>query len=234
MAETKQRVDFDESPIPAEEYENLARKFIPAYDGLYKLAEILLAENLPAQAEILIVGAGGGKEISVFGRAFPDALMTGVDPSEKMLAVAQSKIERENLQSRVSLVRGTIADVDDRQFDAGCALLVMHFLPDDGGKLDFLRNIHRRLKQGAKFIIADGCFDKTAADFPRLMNAYKNHAEANGAPPEITAEAVKNITENVYAVPAEREIELLQAANFGEIQQFFQGLWFRAWTATRL
>lgn len=42
------RVDFDsDDAVPAEEYENLARKFIPGYDGLYALAEVLLAEICP-------------------------------------------------------------------------------------------------------------------------------------------------------------------------------------------
>ena len=43
---------------PAKIYQINSRKFIPGYDGLYALAQILLAENLPDNAEILIIGAG--------------------------------------------------------------------------------------------------------------------------------------------------------------------------------
>ena len=235
MSEQKNRVNFDdENGIPAEEYENLARKFIPGYDGLYSLAEVLLADNLPQQAEILVVGAGGGKEITTFGKAFSDARLTGVDPSEKMLGVARELVEKADLQSRVILRRGTIDDLDETQFDAGSAMLVMHFLPDDGEKLEFLRAIYRRLKPGAKFILADGCFDKKSADFNWLMNAYKNHATLKGAPPEIIAEAVKTINENVYFVSEQRELELLREAGFGEIKKFYQGLWANAWTMTKI
>jgi tRNA (cmo5U34)-methyltransferase len=53
-----------------EEYENLARKFIPRYDGLYALAEVLLGKNLPEKAEVLIVGAGGGKELVTLEKRF--------------------------------------------------------------------------------------------------------------------------------------------------------------------
>lgn len=113
---------------------------------------------MPEHAEILIVGAGG-KELTTFGKAFPAARLTGVDPSEKMLDVARQLTGRANLQSRVALHRGTITDLDEKQFDAGTAMFVMHFLPD-GGKLEFLRAIHHRLKSGAKFILADGCIDK--------------------------------------------------------------------------
>ncbi len=143
MKEEKQRVNFDDdNGIPAEEYENLARKFIPGYDGLYSLAEVLLAESLPAKAHILVIGAGGGKEVVTFGKAFPDANFTGVDPSKKMLGVARELVEKANLQSRVSLIRGTISDLDETRFDAATAMLVMHFLPDDDEKLDFLQDIH--------------------------------------------------------------------------------------------
>ena len=235
MPEQKNKIDFDsDNGIPVEEYENLARKFIPGYDGLYSLAQILLAENLPEKADILIVGAGGGKEILTFGKAFANANFTGVDPSEKMLGVARELVEKENLQSRVSLRRGTIDDLDEKQYDAGTAMLVMHFLPDDGEKLNFLKAIHQRLKPDAKFIIADGCFDKNSKDFDWLMNAYKNHAQLKGAPPEIMEEAVKKITESVYSVSEKRELELLTEANFGDIKIFFQGLWVKAWIATRL
>lgn len=42
------------------------------------------------------------------------------------------------------------------------------------------------------------------------------------------------ISENVNTVFEERELELLRQADFSEIRKFFQGLWFNAWTATKL
>ena len=93
MAEQKERVDFDrKDAIPADEYEDLAKKFIPGYDGLYSLTEILLAEDLTDEAEILVVGAGGGKELVMLGKSFPKAKLLGVDPSEKMLSVAKNAV----------------------------------------------------------------------------------------------------------------------------------------------
>ena len=235
MKKQKQPVNFDDdNGIPAEEYENLARKFIPGYDGLYSLAEVLLAEDMPERAEILVVAAGGGKEITTFGAAFPDAKFTGVDPSEKMLGAARELVEKADLQTRVALVRGTISDLDETQFDAATAILVMHFLPDDGEKLDFLKNIHKRLKPGAKFIIADGCFDKDSDEFEWLLNGYKNHARVKGAPPEIVEEAVKTVTEKVNFISERRELELLDEAGFGNIRYFFKGLWVNAWIAEKV
>jgi tRNA (cmo5U34)-methyltransferase len=238
MKEQKKRIDFDDPnrTVPVDEYDNLVKKFIPGYDNLFALSEIILAENLPEKAKILVVGAGGGKELATFGKAFPNAEFTGVDPSEKMLALAARNVEKEKLQARVSLIRGTIEDVKEKQFDAATALLVMHFLPDDGEKLRFLQAIYRRLKPNARLILADGCFDKEKkpAEFEWLLNAYQNHARKNGVAEEIIAEAVKMNSENVNCVSAEREIELLRESGFDEIHQYFQGLWFRAWTAVKI
>ena len=229
-----QRVDFDgEGAPPADEYAQLARKFIPGYDGLYSLAQILLAEELPEQAEILVVGAGGGKELMTFGKAFPAARLTGVDPSEKMLVVAKNLMARAGFASRVTLHQGTVDQLEAGTFDAATAMLVMHFLPDDGAKLDFLKAIHSRLKPGAKFVLADGCFDKRAADFPRNLARYQDHAKLNGVPEEILAEAVTMLTKYVHFVPEEREVALLREAGFDHVNRFFHALWVRAWVMIR-
>ena len=233
MTQTKQKVDFDDKDaIPATEYENLAKKFIPGYDGLYSLTEVLLAENLPEQAEILVVGAGGGKEVLTLGKAFLKARITGVDPSEKMLSVAAESVENSNLSSRVRLVQGLVSEVEEKQFDAATAILVMHFLPENE-KADFLKEIYQRLKRGGKFIIADGCLDKTSEDFAWLLQNYKRHAELNGVSSEITEQAVKTVTESVFFISPEREVELLKEAGFIKIRSFFQGLWVRAWVAVK-
>lgn len=223
-----------DAPVSAEDYQKNSRKFIPGYDGLYSLAQVLLAQNLPDEAEILIVGAGGGKEVVQFGKAFRDARLTGVDPAEKPLDAARELIEKANLESRVSLHLGTIDDLDDKLYDAATALLVMHFLPDDGAKLNFLKAIHRRLKPGAKLILADGCYDKNSGEFARLLKAFTSHAELNGAPPEILAQTLKFIEESSQSVSETREFELLAEAGFGDIRRFYQGLWFNGWAMTRL
>lgn len=234
MAEQKEPVDFDsDNAIPANEYEVLAKKFIPGYDGLYSLTEVLLAEDIADEAEILVVGAGGGKELVMLGKAFSKTKLLGVDPSEKMLAVAAELVEKSNLGSRVELLQGLVSDVEEKQFNAATAILVMHFLPEIE-KTEFLKAIYQRLKPGGKFILADGCFDKASEDFVWLLKNYKKHAELKGVSSEITEQAVKTVTENVFFVSPERELELLTEAGFTNIKSFFQGLWVRAWVAEKI
>lgn len=125
-----------------------------------------------------------------------------------------------------------VTDVKQTDFDAATAILVMHFLPEDE-KTDFLQAIYQRLKPSGKFIIADGWFDKKSEDFEWLLKNYKRHTELKGVSPEITGQAVKTITENVFFISPEREVELLKEAGFTKIKSFFQGLWVRAWIAEK-
>ena len=56
-----------------------------------------------------------------------------------MLLIARKKVAAASLENRISLVRGLINDVAEKDFDAATSILVMHFLPDDGTKLNFLK-----------------------------------------------------------------------------------------------
>ena len=96
--------------------------------------------------DVLVVGAGGGREIEQFLPSNPKWRLVGVDPSRDMLGLAQNAAERLGVQERVELVHGTIDSLPaDRQFDAVTCLYVLHFLPDDA-KLALLRGIAARLR----------------------------------------------------------------------------------------
>jgi SAM-dependent methyltransferase len=47
------------------------------------------------------------------------------------------------------------ADAARKTFDAATAFLIMNFVPDDGRRLETLREIHARLKPGARFLMID-------------------------------------------------------------------------------
>lgn len=46
-----------------------------------------------------------------------------------------------SLDNKISLVQGLIEDVAEKDFDAATSILVIHFLADDGIKLNFLKGI---------------------------------------------------------------------------------------------
>lgn len=62
----------------------------PATTGYIYLRKYCWRKAFPRWPKSYVVGAGGGKEVVTFGKAFPDAHLTGVDPSEKMLGYPSS------------------------------------------------------------------------------------------------------------------------------------------------
>ncbi len=97
----------------------------------------------------LVMGAGGGAELMAIAAARQSCRITGVDPSPDMLALAEGKLRAAGHAERVSLVTGYVADAPEGPFDAATSCLVAPFVPDDGGKLDYFRQLRRRLRPGA-------------------------------------------------------------------------------------
>jgi tRNA (cmo5U34)-methyltransferase len=234
MNQEQSRFDFDSNPkFQTIDYAVAARSFVPGYESIFDMAVALLDASISEQAHLLIVAAGGGMELTTFGKAQPQWYMTGVDPSAKMLAIAQEKVAEHGLTNRVKLHQGLAHELPlTALYDAATCILAMHFLPDDGAKLSLLQSISQRLKRGAKLILVDCCEEKGSQKFNDFLTAYKYHARNLGMSPEVVEEAASNVI-HLNCISEQRTLELLQEANFSKITQFFTALWFKGWIATK-
>lgn len=230
MNKEQSRFDFDSNPaFQTIDYEVAARSFVPGYESIFNMAVALLDASVSEQAHLLIVAAGGGMELITFGQARSHWLFTGVDPSAKMLAIAQEKVAKHGLTNRVKLHQGVTHELPlTPLYDAATCILAMHFLADDGAKLLLLQSISQRLKPGAKLILVDLCEEKGSESFNDFLIAYKYHARNLGMSSEIVEETASNVV-HLHCISEERTIELLQEANFSKITRFFTALWFRGW-----
>jgi tRNA (cmo5U34)-methyltransferase len=174
-------------------------------------------------------------ELVNYSKLNPEWLLTGVDPASEMMAIAKSEITRQGLQGRVDLHTGYVNSLPETEpMDASTLILVMHFLPDDGAKLQLLKDIAQRLKPGAKLILVDLFGDKSASYFSEFFKAWQDFyfsqlddetrtkAEANFQP---------SIDNSIYFVTEARIIELLQAAGFSQINKFYNAFLFGGWIA---
>jgi tRNA (cmo5U34)-methyltransferase len=192
----------------------------------------LLRDRIGEVGRILVIGAGGGIELSVFAGEASGWSFTGVDPSAEMLSRAKQKIDEAGATERVSLIRGTAEDAPREAFDAATAFLALHFVPHDGARLRALREIHARLKHGAPFLMINGCADTKSPRFAedqRLNAAFARH---NGAPEEIIDAALRMQRENAHVLPPEREEALLAEAGFRDLRLFYVGMWVFGWIAS--
>ncbi|MBW4550174.1 MAG: class I SAM-dependent methyltransferase [Aphanocapsa sp. GSE-SYN-MK-11-07L] len=224
--------DFDANPnMPADNYDVIVRQSIPGYDALMSMLAALFRIYLADDAHILIVAAGGGNEISTLGQAHPSWRFTGVDPSEKMLAVAQSKVEALGLSDRVTLHQGLVQELPQFPFNAATSLLVMHFLPDDSTKLSYLQAIAARLQSGSPFVLVDMQGDKQSEEFERLVDGWQTRARMAGMEAERLAELRNKTLQDLPCIPESRTLELLEQAGFKEITRFYAGFVFTGWLA---
>lgn len=230
---TTAKIEFDRDR--AIQYDLDIRKAIPGYESLHGMTQSLLQTNLNESARLLIVGSGTGMELVNYSQLNPGWSLTGVDPAAEMMAIAQSELAVHGLQERVDLHTGYVNSLPETEpMDAATLLLVMHFLPDDGAKLQLLKDIAQRLKPGAKLILADLYGDQDAFYFSQLIKAWQTlYFSQLDEATRIKAETnfPASIKNSIYFVPEARIIELLQMAGFSQVSRFYQAFLFGGWIA---
>ncbi len=102
-------------------------RMVPGFRDMQRMASVLLAERAGDNANILVLGAGGGLELKVFAEAQPGWRYCGVDPSAQMLVLAKETLG--SLASRVTFHEGYIDDAPEGPFDGATCLLTLHFMP---------------------------------------------------------------------------------------------------------
>jgi tRNA (cmo5U34)-methyltransferase len=90
---------------------------------------LLLAERIRDDADVLVIGAGGGLELKALADTQPGWRFCGIDPSAEMLGLARRTLG--SLASRVELHEGYVDGAPVGPFDAATCLLTLHFIPED-------------------------------------------------------------------------------------------------------
>jgi tRNA (cmo5U34)-methyltransferase len=223
---------FRATAFRATQYDLDIRKAIPGYESLHGMTQSLLQTSLNPSAS---VGSGTGMELVNYSKPNPEWLLTGVDPASEMMAIAQVEITDRGLQERVNLHTGYVNSLPKtEQMDAATLMLVMHFLADDGAKLQLLKDIAQRLKPGAKLILADLYGDQSVSYFSLFTKAWQDfYFSQLDDETRIKAEAnfQTSIRNSIYFVTEARIIELLQAAGFSQINKFYNAFLFGGWIA---
>lgn len=217
---------FANSSAIASYVENTARK-VPGLADLHRMTMLLLAEQAPDAAHILIVGAGGGMETKALAEAQPSWHFTGVDPAPAMLELARRTIAP--VDARVALLEGTIEQAPAGPFDGATCLLTLHHIAHDE-RLRTLREIRKRLKPGAKLVIAQ--HSAPGPDPRRWMTRSVAFGDRDGPDWERAAATAKVMLERLPLLSPAQEEELLRDAGFSDVALFYAAFSFRGWEAT--
>ncbi|MEB3201110.1 MAG: class I SAM-dependent methyltransferase [Synechococcaceae cyanobacterium] len=228
------RVPFD--GVPAESigtaeaadrgYDTLIPRLIPGYASLARLAVALLAASPLAStpgSAVLVAGCGTGAELLEARRQRPDWLLTGLDPSAAMLAIARQRLGEDGSirwqGCRVEQLAG------EAQFDGALAVLVLHSLPDDGSKLGFLSALARQLRPGAQLLLVDLMQPERSPLQEQVARAWAGFQQASGLSPG-SVEALQALGRETHPIGTARLTALLDAAGFGDPALIFQALDF--------
>jgi tRNA (cmo5U34)-methyltransferase len=215
-------------PSAVSRYQETAQAKVPGMAALHRMAHVLLAESVPPQGEVLVLGAGGGLELDAFAQAHPGWRFVGVDPSLPMLELARETLG-ENA-SRAALVEGFIQDAPLRAFDGATCLLTLHFLDPDA-RLQTLRKLFRRLKPGGVLVVAHHSYAPEMSG--RWLRRSAAFASPSGKLSEQDEVGIAAMAAKLPALAPEDEVALLEAAGFTDVELFYAALSFRGWVARR-
>jgi tRNA (cmo5U34)-methyltransferase len=211
----KKEIDFNGEL--SNEYDDIVCKIIPAYHSIYELTQHLLRDKLDKEPKILVAGAGTGKEIIDCSQNNPHWSFTGFDPAEPMLSIAKKKVAAASLED----------------FDAAISILVMHFLPDDGTKLNFLKGIAYKLKPGAPIVLVDLEGEIGSDEYNTLNAAWKNQQIFKRDDDDKVNEEFELREKEVHFIPQKRIESLLEEGGFIKIHKFFKAYLFGGYVAVK-
>jgi len=216
---------FDD-PKAVASYADNPPRLVPGFADMQRMALLLLAERAPADARILVVGAGGGLELKRFAEAQPGWRFDGVDPAAAMLAMARATLGP--LAARATLHEGTVEAAPDGPFDGASCLLTLHFVAADE-RLSTLREIRRRLKPGAPLVVAHHSIPRR--DRAGWLARYAAFAASSGIDPEKARAAAIAIDAKLPILSPEEDEALLTEAGFSDTALFHAGFTVRGWVA---
>lgn len=206
------------------------RLLVPGYGAFLQAIATLLDAELEDDAEILVMGAGGGAELMELAPVRAGWRFTGIDPSPAMLGAAQAKLTQAGFAQRAALHVGYAADAPQGPFDAATSCLLMPFIADDGSKLDYLRQVRRRLKPGAPLLMVEGFASKEPEAWARYLKLYITHGLLRGAEPAHVKTAA-SAQAGLHYISKQRQEALLEEAGFASLEPFFQALYIHGWIA---
>jgi len=205
---------------------NLSRN-VPGVEVLHRLTEQILAETVPPAGRVLVVGAGGGAELTYLAQRHASWTFDGVDPSGPMLALARETLGAH--AARVTLHEGFVDEAPIGPFDAATCLLTLHFLPREE-RLSTLREIRRRLRPGGPLLT----FHHSVPDGPARLTWFERaarYAAGDGGDPAQIASSANGMATRLPILTPEEDEEVLAQAGFRDAGTFYSALTLHGWVA---
>ncbi|ODT66964.1 MAG: methyltransferase [Pelagibacterium sp. SCN 63-23] len=203
-------------------------RLVPGLAGLHQMARLLLAEKVPADGRVLVLGAGGGMELANFAAAQPGWRFDGVDPSPEMLEAARmTTLEH---AARIDLHQGYVEAAPAGPFDGAACLLTLHFVPREQ-RVPTLKQMRARMRRGAALVVAHMSFAQDENSRDLWTRRHAAFAASNGIDARSAEAGRQAILERLSILAPEEDEALLREAGFVDVMLFYAAFNFRGWVA---
>lgn len=196
----------------SEEYDSQRRKLIPCFEDFYKTATAL-ANVHNSRPAILDLGAGTGLCSYFLLKKYPDAQLTLIDLSDKMLEVARKRFA--NHLSVQYITQDYLSYQYPEQYDIIISALSIHHLTGRQ-KEDLYKKSFQLLKPGGLFINADQVLGQTEFLENLYQTDWRVKIKASGLGSEELKAAYERIKLDTMSTSAD-QLTWLEQAGFADV-----------------
>ncbi|MCC2645374.1 MAG: class SAM-dependent methyltransferase [Burkholderiales bacterium] len=203
-------------------------RMVPGFADMQRMTSLLLAEVVPENGRVLVLGGGGGLELKVFATTHPNWKFVVIDPSDAMLNLAKKYLA--DINSDIELKKGYISDAPKGPYDGATCILTMHFMNLEEREKTLIE-IRNHLKPGAPFVMVHMSIPESDLERTIWFSRYAAFGISSGMPAQQIegARAALETKLNIFS-PKHEEI-MLHDAGFTNISQFYSGFTFRGWVS---
>ncbi len=187
----------------AKRYDRLNRVLSFGLDRWWRRNLVRSIAPIPSGGVILDLATGTADVALAVARAYPDASVLGLDPSEGMLAVGHQKVDRSRLEGRVELVVGDAQALPfpDDHIDGVTMAFGIRNVPDRDLAL---REMVRVTKPGGAVSILE-LAEPTEGPFASLARTHVHHVVPRIGRMVAGTEAYRYLQESIAAFPSAEE-----------------------------
>jgi len=154
-------------------YDKEVRVVLPYYEAMHRKVIGAASFNPKKPIEILDLGIGTGETALGLLKKFPNASVTGIDLSPKMMAVAKRRLKY--FSKHVKFMEADMSEfLPQQKYDAGVSVLAVHHLNGKEKQKLFLK-ICNALKEKGIFVIGDLIIGNNKKETKRMEQAWQNH-----------------------------------------------------------
>ena len=222
-------VNFDEKGFieSAENYRELGDKAVIGYEAVFDLLTTLADLKLNTNDKILLVGGGGGRELSYLSKLKTQWWYTVVDPSQKMIDYAQYWAKKEGILEYATFHHGLIESYhsSNNQFQLATCISVLHYLTKSQRKstMDIIYSLLEK----------EGYFFWTVANKPTadlelelFKKVYLTYPQNQGID-EKTIQMIQEVFEQDYHMIDEQdELVIAKSVGFRDIIKIGSTIFF--------